>query len=272
MVGTAPLEHLRLPHLRTDRRRADLADPAAVERAIELKEMYDADHSTGRNIQVVNMSLGGATLEAGRDLYDTEIDVMARKNIVAVVSAGNAGPSSLTVGSPGTALSVLTVGAASVAHNERIYRRLQYGPVNGPLYRPFLGTQTAYFSSRGPDADGRLDPDVSANGDWNYGQGYGTTSSISFGSGTSFSSPSVAGVAAVLRQRVPSATARQIRNAIIASANPGLFEDGSGVLDRGAGYVNAGGSQPPSGRRRARHLPFSGKSQQVGQGERREWN
>ena len=241
MVGTAPLSSIYAFRIFAPTGGAPTSRIlAAVERAIELKEMYDADHSTGRNIQVVNMSLGGATLEAGRDLYDTEIDVMARKNIVAVVSAGNAGPSSLTVGSPGTALSVLTVGAASVAHNERIYRRLQYGPVVGPLYRPFLGTQTAYFSSRGPDADGRLDPDVSANGDWNYGQGYGTTSSISFGSGTSFSSPSVAGVAAVLRQRVPSATARQIRNAIIASANPLLFGDGSGVLDRGAGYVDAG--------------------------------
>ena len=241
MVGTAPLSSIFAFRVFAPTGGAPTSRIlAAVERAIELKEMYDADHSTGRNIQVVNMSLGGATLEAGRDLYDMEIDVMAQKNIVAVISAGNAGPSSLTVGSPGTALSALTVGAASLAHNERILRRLQYGPSVGALYRPFLGTQTAYFSSRGPDADGRLDPDVSANGFASYGQGYGAINSIYIGSGTSFSSPSVAGVAAVLRQTVPSASARQIRNAIIASANPGLFADGSGVLDRGAGYVDAG--------------------------------
>ena len=59
------------------------------------------------------------------------------------------------------------------------------------------------------------------------------------GSGTSFSTPSVAGIAALLRQAFPSATARQIRNAIIASANPALLADGSTELDRGAGYVDA---------------------------------
>jgi len=101
--------------------------------------------------------------------------------------------------------------------------------------------QTAFFSSRGPDADGRPDPDVVANGFASFGQGFGTTAnSITIGTGTSFATPSVAGVAAVLRQRFPAASASAIRNAIIASANTALFADGSGVLDRGAGYVDAG--------------------------------
>jgi len=213
---------------------------AAVERVIELKEKYDAGQPGGVNVQVCNMSLGGSTVFAGRDLFDTTVDVLLQRNVVPVISAGNAGPSSLTVGSPGTSRSAVTVGAASLAHNERILRRTQFGPVNGALYRPFLGTQTAYFSSRGPDADGRLDPDVSANGFASYGQGFAAgLSSISLASGTSFSSPSVAGVAAVLRQRFPTATAGQVRNAIIAAANPALFADGSTVLDRGAGYVDA---------------------------------
>ena len=64
---------------------------AAVERAIDLREMYNADPLTGANIRVVNMSLGGSTLAAGRDLFDTAVDVMAQKDIVAVISAGNAG-------------------------------------------------------------------------------------------------------------------------------------------------------------------------------------
>ena len=242
MIGTAPLSSIYAFRVFGPTGGAPTGRIlAAMERAIELRELFEAGDPTGRNIQVVNMSLGGSTLAAGRDLFDTAIDVMTQKEIVAVLSAGNAGPSSLTVGSPGTALSALTVGAASLAHNERILRRVQFGSAVGALYRPFLGTQTAFFSSRGPDADGRLDPDVSANGFASYGQGFGSTSgSISIASGTSFSSPSVAGVAAVLRQKFPSATARQIRNAIVASANPALFADGSGVLDRGAGYVNAG--------------------------------
>jgi Subtilase family len=132
----------------------------------------------------------------------------------------------------------LTVGAASLAHNERILRRLQLGPTTGALYRPFLGTQTAFFSSRGPNADGRLDPDVVANGFASFGQGSGTAATITIASGTSFAAPTTAGVAALLRQAFPAATARQIRNAIIAGANPNLLADASTVLDQGAGYVD----------------------------------
>ncbi len=212
---------------------------AAMERAIWLRELYDAGSSLGANIQVVNVSLGGSTVYAGHDLFDEEVDYMLSKNIVPVVAAGNAGPSSLTVASPGTAVGAVTVGAASLAHNERILRRLQLGPVVGPLYRPFLGSQTGYFSSRGPNADGRGDPDVTANGFACFGQGYGTPSTVSFGTGTSFSTPTVAGIAALLRQAFPSVTASQIRNAIVATGNPALLSDGSTTLDRGSGYVNA---------------------------------
>jgi subtilisin family serine protease len=215
----------------------------AVERVIELRQKHNVGDPAGVKIGVCNMSLGGPTLFPGRDLVDQAIDMLMANDIVPVISAGNAGPSSLTTGSPASAFTALTVAAASLAHNERILRRLQFGPINGALFRPFLGTQTAFFSSRGPHADGRLDPEVSANGVASFGQGFGlTTGSISLASGTSFSAPSVAGVAAVLRQAVPGATARQIRNAIIQSAVPGLFGDGSGVLDRGAGYVDALGA------------------------------
>jgi subtilisin family serine protease len=215
---------------------------AAMERAIELRQKFDAGQPGGVNIQVANMSLGGATVFAGRDVFDTEVDGLLQAGIVTTISAGNAGPSSLTVGSPGTSRNAITVGAASLPHNERIKERLDLGPVKGPLYRPFLGIQTAFFSSRGPDANGLSDPDVIANGFDSFGQGYGAINSLTIGSGTSFSSPTVAGVAALLRQAFPDATATQIRNAIIASANPNLLSDGSTVLDQGAGYVNGAGA------------------------------
>jgi hypothetical protein len=214
---------------------------AAIERAIELRELFDAGLPGGQNIKVVNMSLGGSTLAAGRDLMDQAADALLEHDIVAVVAASNAGPSSLTVGSPGSAAGALTVGAASLPHNERILTRVQFGPANGSLFRPFLGIQMAYFSSRGPNADGRPDPDVVSNGFASYGQGFGTTAgSISIASGTSFAAPSTAGIAAVLRHRFPAVGARQIRDAIIASANPGLLDDGSTVVDQGHGYVDAG--------------------------------
>jgi subtilisin family serine protease len=215
----------------------------AIERVIELRELFDAGMPGGANIKVCNMSLGGSTLFPGRDLFDMEVDVLLQKGIVPVISAGNAGPSSITVGSPGTAKNAITVGAASLPHNERILRRLQFGPAVGPLFRPFLGVQTSFFSSRGPNADGRTEPDVTSNGFANFGQGFSaSTTGISIASGTSFSSPSVAGVAALLWQAFPMATATQIRNSIIATANPNLLSDDSTVLDQGAGYVNGAGA------------------------------
>lgn len=213
---------------------------AAMERVIELRELFDAGDPTGRNIQVCNMSLGGSTNFAGRNLEDQVVDVMLEKGIVPVIAAGNTGPSSLTIGSPGSAFGAITVGAASQPHNERILRRLQFGAAVGSLFRPFLGSQTAFFSSRGPNADGRVDPDVTSNGFACYGQGTaGGPTTIVLGSGTSFATPSVSGVAALLRQRFPSATARQIHNAILMAANPGILDDDSTELDQGRGYVDA---------------------------------
>jgi hypothetical protein len=222
---------------------------AAMERVLELRENYDLgspetkdsnDKYNALHITVCNMSLGGATLYAGRDIEDELTQAFLDRDVVLVTSAGNAGPSGSTGGSPGTGFGSLTVGASSSAVHERILMDLQYGPGVGALYRPFGEIQTAYFSSRGPTADGRSDIEVVANGFASYGQGFSSsTLGISIGSGTSFSAPSVAGVAAVLRQAVPSATARQVRNALTAAANPAMIGDGSGPLDRGRGYVDA---------------------------------
>jgi subtilisin family serine protease len=212
---------------------------AAMDRVIDLRLRFDAGLPGGANIKVCNMSFGGSTLIVGGGLQTEAVNRMLDADIVTVAAADNSGPASMTVGSPGSTYGALTVGAASLAHNERIWDRMVFGPAIGSLYRPFLGTQTANFSSRGPNADGRPDPDVMANGVASFGQGDGSASSISFDVGTSFAAPSVAGVAALLRQAVPAATARQVRNAIIATANPAVFGEGSTSLDYGAGYVDA---------------------------------
>jgi len=222
---------------------------AAMERVIQLRENFDNGMPETRrsdgsyvalNIKVCNMSLGGATLYAGRDLEDEVTQAFLEHDIVLVTSAGNAGPSGTTGGSPGTGFGSLTVGASSSAVHERILRDLGYGPGIGARYRPFADTQMSYFSSRGPTADGRVDPELVANGFASYGQGFAATvNSISLASGTSFSTPTVAGIAAVLRQAVPDATARQVRNALIMSADQSVLKDGSGALDMGNGYVNA---------------------------------
>jgi subtilisin family serine protease len=243
LIGTAPLASIYALRIAGPTSPSPLSRTlAAVERLIELRQAFDAGQPGGVDIQVANMSFGSPTLFAGRDLFDTAVDALVNAGIVTTVAAANDGPSSLTVSSPGTSRSVITVGAASLPQNERILRRLQFGPSVGPLWRPFPGVQTAYFSSRGPDANGLNDPDVTASGFAEIGRGGGTVNQISFSSGTSVSAPSVAGVAALLRQAFPTATANEIRNAIIASANAELLSDGSTVLDQGAGYVDGAGA------------------------------
>jgi subtilisin family serine protease len=219
----------------------------AMERVLELKNNFLAGQPETQNpdgsfealdIQVLNMSLSGITLFAGRDIEDQLTRQFADAGIVFTKAAGNAGPSGTTGGSPGSGMGGLNVGAASVAANEQIVIDLDFGPGFGALWRPTTHTQTALFSSRGPTTDGRMDPELVSSGDFNFGQGF--ADGISFASGTSFAAPSVAGVAAVMLEANPSATAREVEAALVQSANPAIITDGSGPLDRGAGYVDGG--------------------------------
>jgi hypothetical protein len=239
---------------------------AAMDRAITLKRNYSRGMSTAPvagngsednpyrynalNIGVVNMSLGGPTLYAGRDLEDELTLQMVQAGITLAASAGNDGFAAMTGGGPGTGFGSLTVGAASTSTHERILRDVQFGVGFGPLFRPTTHVQTADFSSRGPTADGRFDPDVTANGVASFAQGScqgvpeciaGTAyAPINLVSGTSFSSPTAAGAAALLRKAYPAASAIQVRNALAASAIPNVLGDGSGKIDQGAGFLNLG--------------------------------
>jgi subtilisin family serine protease len=82
----------------------------------------------------------------------------------------------------------------------------------------------ASFSSHGPSSDGRVKPDVAAQGSGCYivdpysGQ-------FTYGSGTSFSSPILAGMSACLWQANPSQTNMQIADAIRQSGSQYLNPD-----------------------------------------------
>jgi hypothetical protein len=221
----------------------------AMEAVIDLRRKYDAGEAGGLNIQVVNLSLGGATSAAARTLSDQTVEAVINADIVPVIAAGNDGFSSVTGGSPGTSFAALTVGSASSAPHEHIVRSQFSAPcTTAPLasalacalaWRPDMSVQISEFSSRGPTHDGRVDPDVVANGSNNFSQAGGTSpNTVSFGSGTSYASPTVAGIAAVLRQAVPGATARQIRNAIIMAADATRVPTAA-PNDQGAGFVDA---------------------------------
>lgn len=227
---------------------------AAIDHVIDVRQKFDRGEKGGFNIQVCNLSLGNTTLAAGRDLFDRSVDALLAAGIVPVVSAGDVGPSGMTVASPATSLSAIAVGGASAAANERVQQDVENGLGYGQRYRPSGATQVGWFSTRGPNADGRISPGVIANAVGNFSQGYGSTNDVSIASGTSFSAPLVAGVAAVLRQAFPAASATQIRNAIIGAGSPiSLFsglDQGSGFPDAGSaasllGGGNVSGSLPP---------------------------
>ncbi len=223
---------------------------AAMEHVLQQRLDYDAGRG-GVNIEVLNMSLGGPTSFAGRTLNDEMVTELLEADIVTVVSMGNNGSAGVTGGSPGTAMAALTVGAASLPESEWIYRaQFSYPCTTVPAsnaaalhacasaWRPDTHVQVDNYSSRGPTHDGRLKPEILATGSYSYTQGSGTASTVNFVAGTSFSSPEVAGVAATLRGAVPGATARQVRNALILTANASLTP-GATSFDQGHGYVDA---------------------------------
>jgi len=221
---------------------------AAMEAAIDLRQRYDNGEPGGLNIRVANLSLGGPTNAAARELDDEAVEALINADIVPVIAAGNEGFSSVTTGSPSTSFAALTVGSASDHRHEQIFRAQFSLPcATTPLaevlacaqsYRPDTNVQISEFSSRGPTHDGRTDPDVVAVGSFNYSQSSGGATTVNFGSGTSYSTPTISGIAAVLRQAVPTATARQVRRAIIESADASKVPTAD-VNDQGAGFVNA---------------------------------
>ena len=208
---------------------------SAVDHIIFLKR-------EGVDIQVANLSLGTRTLYAGKSVFDMAHDALLKAGIVPVASAGNAGPALLTIASPASAYSSIAVGAGSLAHQERIAADVGFfnSPGLGELLRPFPDPQTAWFSSRGPHADGRLGPEVMSDGFGVYGAGLGLdTETVSLGNGTSFSAPNVTGIVALLREAFPRASATQIRNAIVKSGNKKIINNGADKLDEGNGWVDA---------------------------------
>ncbi len=210
---------------------------AALDRAIDLKDMYN--HGTGGvNLRVVNLSLGGPTLFAGNDPLTAPLIKRANDvGIVLTISAGNDGPAGMTIGNPGDSKNILTVGASSDAMHDRIVDDIFFlGPGGGLLLRPVNNNIVADFSSRGPTADGRSDPELVAPGVWRYAQS--ATGGIVWASGTSFSAPTVAGAAALLISAHPQATPNQIRAALIAGANPNILDDDPEKLDQGAGLLD----------------------------------
>ena len=169
----------------------------AVDWLIENKEIYD--------IKVVSMSFGVKPTADNINILD-QLDGFVNKlvddNILVVAAAGNDhdDPNEPTINAPASAMSVLAVGGVDY---------------DGEMY---------ISSSRGPTYEGVLKPDVCAPAVSVYGA-YPSPSfnDYAFASGTSASTPFVAGLAALMIEKDPSLTARQIKNIISLTSYRTIF-------------------------------------------------
>src|SRR6267378_3162803 len=145
-------------------------------------------------------------------------DMAAQRGILVVTAAGNDGPFSRTLSTPADADSVLAIGAEDS-----------------------LGT-IAFFSSRGPTADGRIKPDFTAPGvAVCVLTGVGR---VGRGDGTSFATPLVAASAALVKQMHPSLLPMDLRAAFRSTATKRATPDSSygwGRPDVAAAAVFPGG-------------------------------
>jgi subtilisin family serine protease len=137
---------------------------------------------------VINISGGqGGTALTGTDEWARKLDERVWLNAqLYVVSAGNDGPSSQTIGTPAVAKNALTVGNVS-DHGYNFVGDI----VNG--------------SSRGPTGDGRMKPNVVAPGFkvTSAKADVDSTSKYAEYYGTSMSAPHVTGLAATLMEHYP---------------------------------------------------------------------
>ncbi|MGV8086697.1 MAG: S8 family peptidase [Candidatus Woesearchaeota archaeon] len=170
--------------------------------------------------QIISISLGSYasdtdTGNSGKDPLSIAIDSVVSQGVVVVISAGNDGQGVSTINNPASSENVITVGAID-DHDTVIV----------------TDDDVASFSSRGPSAFGRLDPDIVAPGV--YVQSTTRYQSLAYMSGTSFSAPFVSGAAALLLEYDSDLTPENVRAILIQSTqniSGKLFEKGSGELD-----------------------------------------
>jgi len=145
---------------------------------------------------MISMSLGGLEVpNDGNDPTCLALDAATREGVACFVAAGN-DQGLGTVSSAGCGKDVITVGAST--ENSFIYWWLGYWPTwyaNG-----YENDQLIFWSSEGPTADGRVDPDICAIGAWGFTlDTYPYYLWLQFG-GTSMATPIAAGVGALVIQ------------------------------------------------------------------------
>ncbi len=185
------------------------------------------DWAVANGADVMNLSLGGQGGDGTSPLAQ-ECDWAVSQGVIVVAVAGGGGACE-TIGTPGDARDVITVGA--VDYNNEI----------------------ASFSSRGPTTDGRVKPDVVAPGVSISAADAGTACSDVTMSGTSWSTALVSGACALVLDRNPNATPLQVKNILGYTAvdlgNTGKDNYyGWGLVDAKEAVDNAFNNPTPPGK------------------------
>ncbi len=165
---------------------------------------------------VINMSLGGGSLDA---MEKAAIDYAIASGVIVVASAGNEGNAGM--GYPGAYAPVISVGAAGW--------RGQWAPVgnnswwNNRDVPESAGSEQFYMAAFSSRQKAGQDLDVTAPGAWIVGPyqvNSGGRTSYYFLSGTSMSSPHVAGIAALMMQKNPALTQGTVETLLEGAAKP----------------------------------------------------
>lgn len=176
--------------------------------ALEWAHQNDAD--------IVSASLGYLSFDDGfsytpdqlnGDVAVTTVaaDSAVANGMIVVTSAGNSGPLAETLASPADADSAISVGATDS-----------------------LGS-LASFSSRGPTADGRIKPDLTAPGVAVFSASTISPTGFARVDGTSLAAPLIAGVAALIKQATPTLTPAEVAEAMMfTGSNAGSPDNNSG--------------------------------------------
>lgn len=156
------------------------------------------------NIRVVCMSFGSQPLSSGDPLI-RGAETLWNDGLVVVVAAGNSGPESATIKSPGVSTKVITVGALNDARDEN-------GNFDEKLFK------VADFSSRGP-AFNTFKPDLLASGVKLTCCSTNEKDPYTQMSGTSVATPLIAGLSALIIQKFPTISPYEVKGLILQNCN-----------------------------------------------------
>ena len=203
----------------------------AVQWVVDNREKY--------NIRVLNLSFSARPRwHYWQDPINQAIMRAWAAGITVVAAAGNEGPDSMTIGSPGNLPYIITVGAVTDSWTPET-RDDDYIPD---------------FSSRGPTPNAHIKPDLVAPGGHITGitrPGSGLTrehpeylldSGEFVMTGSSQASALVSGIVALLLQLEPDLAPDDVKCKLLSSAEPALNRDGLlaySPFQQGHGYVNA---------------------------------